>query len=178
MDNKLLGGVVRRSPGPIFCAPSLPRAPGLWNSHGDLGPARACLAGRVAPRADCLCSSIDAEQYKYGKNRVEADARRLQTREDELLQKKETLRNRLAQLRKERRDLRAAIEVNAGRKGSGQPVPLDGPCSAQETGGPRYGVTGVCLLQADGATDGSWPGTPGLGPPFPVVGHWTQLRSR
>ncbi|XP_063086296.1 actin filament-associated protein 1 isoform X4 [Cavia porcellus] len=61
-------------------------------------------------------TASNAEQYKYGKNRVEADARRLQTREDELLQKKETLRNRLAQLRKERRDLRAAIEVNAGRK--------------------------------------------------------------
>ncbi|XP_012928497.1 actin filament-associated protein 1 isoform X3 [Heterocephalus glaber] len=58
----------------------------------------------------------NADQYKYGKNRVEADAKRLQTKEEELLQRKEALRNRLAQLRKERRDLRAAIEVNAGRK--------------------------------------------------------------
>ncbi|XP_015450501.1 actin filament-associated protein 1 isoform X5 [Pteropus alecto] len=58
----------------------------------------------------------NADQYKYGKNRVEADAKRLQTKEDELLRRKEALRNRLAQLRKERRDLRAAIEVNAGRK--------------------------------------------------------------
>lgn len=47
---------------------------------------------------------------------MEADAKRLQTKEEELLQRKETLRNRLAQLRKERRDLRAAIEVNAGRE--------------------------------------------------------------
>ncbi|XP_013362241.1 PREDICTED: actin filament-associated protein 1 isoform X2 [Chinchilla lanigera] len=61
-------------------------------------------------------TASNADQYKYGKNRVEADAKRLQTKEDELLQRKETLRNRLAQLRKERRDLRAAIEVNAGRK--------------------------------------------------------------
>lgn len=58
----------------------------------------------------------DADQYKYGKNRVEADAKRLQSKEDELLKRKETLRNRLAQLRKERRDLRAAIEVNAGMR--------------------------------------------------------------
>uniref|UniRef100_A0A9L0RQN5 Actin filament-associated protein 1 n=1 Tax=Equus caballus TaxID=9796 RepID=A0A9L0RQN5_HORSE len=58
----------------------------------------------------------NADQYKYGKNRVEADAKRLQTKEEELLKRKEGLRNRLAQLRKERRDLRAAIEVNAGRK--------------------------------------------------------------
>lgn len=46
---------------------------------------------------------------------MEADARRLQTKEEELLKRKEALRNRLAQLRKERKDLRAAIEVNAGR---------------------------------------------------------------
>ncbi|XP_020646159.1 actin filament-associated protein 1 isoform X3 [Pogona vitticeps] len=61
-------------------------------------------------------STSNADQYKYGKNRVEADAKRLQTKEEELLRKKEALRNRLAQLRKERKDLRAALEVNAGRK--------------------------------------------------------------
>ncbi|PIO40943.1 hypothetical protein AB205_0122540, partial [Aquarana catesbeiana] len=58
----------------------------------------------------------DAEQYKYGKNRVEADAKKLQLKEEELLKKKEALRNRLAQIRKEKRDTRAAIEANAGRK--------------------------------------------------------------
>ena len=57
---------------------------------------------------------LDADQYKYGKNRVEADAKLLQSKEEELLKRKEALRNRLAQLRKERKDLRAAIEVNAG----------------------------------------------------------------
>ncbi|XP_036777255.2 actin filament-associated protein 1 isoform X3 [Manis pentadactyla] len=58
----------------------------------------------------------NADQYKYGKNRVEADAKRLQTKEGELLKGREALRSRLAQLRKERGDLKAAIEVNAGRK--------------------------------------------------------------
>lgn len=47
---------------------------------------------------------------------MEADAKRLQGKEEELLRRKETLRNRLAQLRKERRDLRAAIEANTGRR--------------------------------------------------------------
>ncbi|XP_029139279.1 actin filament-associated protein 1 [Protobothrops mucrosquamatus] len=61
-------------------------------------------------------SSSNADQYKYGKNRVEADAKRLQTKEEELLKKKEILRNHLAQLRKERKDLRAALEMNPGRK--------------------------------------------------------------
>ncbi|KAM4709143.1 actin filament-associated protein 1 isoform 3-T4 [Discoglossus pictus] len=61
-------------------------------------------------------TTSNAEQYKYGKNRVEADAKRLQMKEEELLKKKEALRNRLAQLRKEKRDIRAAIEANAGRK--------------------------------------------------------------
>lgn len=56
---------------------------------------------------------------------MEADAKRLQSKEEELLRKKEALRNRLAQLRKERKDLRAAIEVNSGasgasRRGAGQ----------------------------------------------------------
>ncbi|XP_054841219.1 actin filament-associated protein 1 [Eublepharis macularius] len=63
-------------------------------------------------------STSNADQYKYGKNRVEADAKRLQTKEEELLRRKEALRNRLAQLRKERKDLRAALEVNAGKKTS------------------------------------------------------------
>ncbi|XP_044151839.1 actin filament-associated protein 1 isoform X1 [Bufo gargarizans] len=61
-------------------------------------------------------NASNAEQYKYGKNRVEADAKKLQQKEEELLKKKEALRNRLAQLRKEKRDTKAAIEANAGRK--------------------------------------------------------------
>ncbi|XP_073503990.1 actin filament-associated protein 1 isoform X4 [Phyllobates terribilis] len=68
------------------------------------------------PASTVKRSSSNAEQYKYGKNRVEADAKRLQLKEEELLKKKEALRNRLAQLRKEKRDTKAAIEANAGRK--------------------------------------------------------------
>ena len=66
------------------------------------------------PTLSCL---KDADQYKYGKNRVEADAKRLQAKEEELLKRREGLRDRLAQLRKERKGLRAAIEVNTGTRG-------------------------------------------------------------
>ncbi|XP_030629594.1 actin filament-associated protein 1 [Chanos chanos] len=59
-------------------------------------------------------SSVD--QYKYGKNRVEADAKRLQQREEELLKRKQEIRNRLTQLKKDRRDLRAAIENSTGKR--------------------------------------------------------------
>jgi len=54
------------------------------------------------------------DQYKYGKNRVEADAKKLQTKEDELMKRKQEIRNRLTQLKKERKDLRTAIENNTG----------------------------------------------------------------
>ncbi|XP_046709386.1 actin filament-associated protein 1 isoform X3 [Silurus meridionalis] len=59
-------------------------------------------------------SSVD--QYKYGKNRVEADAKRLQAKEDELMKKKQEIRNRLTQLKKDRRDLRMAIENTSGKR--------------------------------------------------------------
>ncbi|XP_077057065.1 actin filament-associated protein 1 isoform X1 [Siphateles boraxobius] len=59
-------------------------------------------------------SSVD--QYKYGKNRVEADAKKLQTKEDELMKRKQDIRNRLTQLKKERIDLRTAIENNTGKR--------------------------------------------------------------
>ncbi|KAK3560132.1 hypothetical protein QTP86_034121, partial [Hemibagrus guttatus] len=59
-------------------------------------------------------SSVD--QYKYGKNRVEADAKRLQSKEEELMKRKQEIRNRLTQLKKDRRDLRTAIENSSGKR--------------------------------------------------------------
>uniref|UniRef100_A0A3B5ALW9 Actin filament-associated protein 1 n=1 Tax=Stegastes partitus TaxID=144197 RepID=A0A3B5ALW9_9TELE len=61
-------------------------------------------------------NNSNAEQCKYGKNRVEADAKRLQTKEDELMKKKQEIRNHLTQLKKERRDLRTAVEAAAGKR--------------------------------------------------------------
>ncbi|XP_051968256.1 actin filament-associated protein 1-like isoform X3 [Xyrauchen texanus] len=59
-------------------------------------------------------SSVD--QYKYGKNRVEADAKKLQLKEEELMKRKQEIRNRLIQLKKDRKDLRTAIENNTGKR--------------------------------------------------------------
>ncbi|KAL4660935.1 actin filament-associated protein 1 isoform X1 [Arapaima gigas] len=61
-------------------------------------------------------NNSSAEQYKYGKNRVEADAKRLQAKEDELMKKKQEVRNRLIQLKKEKKDLRAALEASTGKR--------------------------------------------------------------
>ncbi|KAJ8262120.1 hypothetical protein GJAV_G00162460 [Gymnothorax javanicus] len=61
-------------------------------------------------------NNSSAEQYKYGKNRVEADAKRLQAKEDELMKRKQDIRNRLIQLKKERRDLRTALEASTGKR--------------------------------------------------------------
>ncbi|XP_046871071.1 actin filament-associated protein 1 isoform X1 [Hypomesus transpacificus] len=61
-------------------------------------------------------TNSSAEQYRYGKNRVEADAKRLQAREEELMRRKQDIRNRLSQLKKERRELRSALEATAGKR--------------------------------------------------------------
>lgn len=47
---------------------------------------------------------------------MEADAKRLQAKEEELMKKKQEIRNHLTQLKKERRDLRAAVEAAAGKR--------------------------------------------------------------
>ncbi|CAL8241517.1 unnamed protein product [Merluccius merluccius] len=58
-------------------------------------------------------NNSSADQYKYGKNRVEADAKRLQAKDDELAKRKQEIRSRLTQLKKERQDLRTALEAAA-----------------------------------------------------------------
>lgn len=92
------------------------KPPVASNGVSGRGKAVGGQQKRAASAAGVTRTPSNADQYKYGKNRVEADARRLQTKEEELLRRKEALRTRLAQLRKERKDLRAAIDANAGRK--------------------------------------------------------------
>ncbi|KAL6118938.1 afap1 [Pungitius sinensis] len=58
----------------------------------------------------------NVEQCKYGKNRVEADAKRLQVKEEALMKKKQEIRTHLTYLKKERRDLRTAVEAAAGKR--------------------------------------------------------------
>lgn len=64
----------------------------------------------------CSLPATDSDQCKYGKNRVEADAKRLQTKEEELMKRKNDIRSHLSQLKKERRDLRTAVEAAAGER--------------------------------------------------------------
>ncbi|XP_033869654.3 actin filament-associated protein 1-like isoform X4 [Acipenser ruthenus] len=87
-------------------------------TNGVVPKQKVDRAQQKKPNGNALIkrNNSNADQYKYGKNRVEADAKRLQAKVDELLKKKQDLRNRLAQLRKERKDLRAAIEANTGKK--------------------------------------------------------------
>lgn len=47
---------------------------------------------------------------------MEADAKRLQNKEEELMKRKQEIRNHLTQLKKEKRDLRTAVEAAAGEK--------------------------------------------------------------
>ncbi|XP_067380959.1 actin filament-associated protein 1 isoform X2 [Channa argus] len=61
-------------------------------------------------------NNSNEEQCKYGKNRVEADAKLLQAKEEELMKKKQEIRHYLTQLKMERRDLRAAVEAAAGKR--------------------------------------------------------------
>lgn len=71
-----------------------------------------------------LFHPADSDQCKYGKNRVEADAKRLQTKEEELMKRKQDIRTHLTQLKKERRDLRTAVEAAAGER---RPARCRGP---------------------------------------------------
>ncbi|XP_042154388.1 actin filament-associated protein 1 isoform X1 [Oncorhynchus tshawytscha] len=67
-------------------------------------------------------NSSSAEQYKYGKNRVEADAKMLQAKEEELINRKQDIRNRLTQLKKDRKDLRTAMEASTAKRCAGSLV--------------------------------------------------------
>uniref|UniRef100_A0A3Q0S6P0 Actin filament-associated protein 1 n=1 Tax=Amphilophus citrinellus TaxID=61819 RepID=A0A3Q0S6P0_AMPCI len=93
--------------------------------HYDDVPINGTLKGKKGAATNGVASKQKAEpknqpkkngQCKYGKNRVEADAKRLQAKEEELMKKKQEIRNRLTQLKKERRDLRIAVEAAAGKR--------------------------------------------------------------
>lgn len=57
----------------------------------------------------------DANQYRYGKNRAEEDARRFLTEKEKLEKEKASIRSELLLLRKEKRELREAMKGSTGR---------------------------------------------------------------
>lgn len=60
------------------------------------------------------CISVGANQYKYGKNRAEEDARRYLVEKERLEKEKETIRTELTALRQEKKELKEAIRNNPG----------------------------------------------------------------
>uniref|UniRef100_A0A8C6Z8I7 Actin filament-associated protein 1-like 1 n=1 Tax=Nothoprocta perdicaria TaxID=30464 RepID=A0A8C6Z8I7_NOTPE len=69
---------------------------------------------RVDPQVTVKRHASNANQYRYGKNRAEEDARRFLTEKEKLEKEKASIRSELLLLRKEKRELREAA------KGSGQ----------------------------------------------------------
>lgn len=60
------------------------------------------------------CIPVGANQYKYGKNRAEEDARRYLVEKERLEKEKEMIRTELMALRQEKKELKEAIRNNPG----------------------------------------------------------------
>uniref|UniRef100_K7GBX3 Actin filament-associated protein 1-like 1 n=1 Tax=Pelodiscus sinensis TaxID=13735 RepID=K7GBX3_PELSI len=71
---------------------------------------------RVDPQVKVKRHASNANQYRYGKNRAEEDARMFLTEKEKLEKEKASIRNELMTLRKEKRELREAIKSSSGRK--------------------------------------------------------------
>uniref|UniRef100_A0A3Q2H940 Actin filament-associated protein 1-like 1 n=1 Tax=Equus caballus TaxID=9796 RepID=A0A3Q2H940_HORSE len=71
---------------------------------------------RVDPQVKVKRHASSANQYKYGKNRAEEDARRYLVEKEKLEKEKETIRTELMALRQEKRELKEAIRSGPGTK--------------------------------------------------------------
>lgn len=76
-----------------------------------------------------------ANQYRYGKNRAEEDARRFLTEKEKLEKEKAAIRSELMLLRKEKRELREAMKGSTGRSG---PPEMLGHRAGLATGTPGW----------------------------------------
>ncbi|OWK55114.1 Actin filament-associated protein 1-like 1 [Lonchura striata] len=65
---------------------------------------------RVDPQVKVKRHASSANQYRYGKNRAEEDARRFLTEKEKLEKEKASIRSELVSLRKEKRELREAMK--------------------------------------------------------------------
>uniref|UniRef100_A0A8C6VDL3 Actin filament-associated protein 1-like 1 n=1 Tax=Naja naja TaxID=35670 RepID=A0A8C6VDL3_NAJNA len=70
---------------------------------------------RIDPQVKVKRHASNANNYKYGKNRAEEDARRFLTEKDKLEKEKASIRNELIELRKEKRELREAMKSKSGK---------------------------------------------------------------
>uniref|UniRef100_A0A663MRP0 Actin filament-associated protein 1-like 1 n=1 Tax=Athene cunicularia TaxID=194338 RepID=A0A663MRP0_ATHCN len=71
---------------------------------------------RVDPQVKVKRHASNANQYRYGKNRAEEDARRFLTEKEKLEKEKASIRSELVLLRKEKRELREAMKGSTGTK--------------------------------------------------------------
>ncbi|XP_021070181.1 actin filament-associated protein 1-like 1 isoform X1 [Mus pahari] len=71
---------------------------------------------RADPQVKVKRHASSANQYKYGKNRAEEDARRYLVEKERLEKEKETIRTELMALRQEKKELKEAIRNNPGAK--------------------------------------------------------------
>ncbi|KAF7249273.1 Actin filament-associated protein 1-like 1 [Varanus komodoensis] len=69
---------------------------------------------RVDPQVKVKRHASNANNYKYGKNRAEEDARKFLTEKEKLEKEKASIRNELVNLRKEKRELREAMKSSSG----------------------------------------------------------------
>ncbi|XP_019479982.1 PREDICTED: actin filament-associated protein 1-like 1 isoform X3 [Hipposideros armiger] len=74
------------------------------------------MSHRVDPQVKVKRHASSANQYKYGKNRAEEDARRYLVEKEKLEKEKEMIRTELMALRQEKRELKDAIRNNPGAK--------------------------------------------------------------
>ncbi|XP_060036755.1 actin filament-associated protein 1-like 1 isoform X2 [Erinaceus europaeus] len=90
---------------------------------------------RMDPQVKVKRHASSANQYKYGKNRAEEDARRYLVEKEKLEKEKETIRSELMALRQEKRELKEAIRSNAGTKSKDLEetmATLEAQCRAKE----------------------------------------------
>ncbi|XP_029439233.1 actin filament-associated protein 1-like 1 [Rhinatrema bivittatum] len=71
---------------------------------------------RVHPQVTIKRHASNANQYKYGKNRAEEDARRFVSEKERLEKEKASMRTELLALRKEKRELKETIRSSPGKK--------------------------------------------------------------
>ncbi|XP_027320672.1 actin filament-associated protein 1-like 1 isoform X1 [Anas platyrhynchos] len=71
---------------------------------------------RVDPQVKVKRHASNANQYRYGKNRAEEDARRFLTEKEKLEKEKAAIRSELVLLRKEKRELRETMKSCTGPK--------------------------------------------------------------
>ncbi|XP_028908198.1 actin filament-associated protein 1-like 1 isoform X1 [Ornithorhynchus anatinus] len=71
---------------------------------------------RVDPQVKVKRHASSAQQYRYGKNRAEEDARRFLVEKEKLEGEKQSIRDELGSLRREKREVKEAMKTSSGKR--------------------------------------------------------------